>query len=129
MKKDFDITKSVMDKIVRFERRRTWLWISRFITAAGILIGVALTFLLFAAKDIGERDTLSLLSLFGEDKEIVQEFWRDTLGIFWEELPQGKLAIGIGLLIIAVILFVINRRNIKLMVKKIKNIAKYTKRV
>ncbi len=129
MKKNIDLTNSVMEKVVRFEKRRTWLWISRFITAAGILIGVALTFLLFAAKDISERDTLSLLSLFGEDKEIVQEFWRDTLGIFWEELPQRKLAIGVGLLIIAIVLFVINRKRIKLMVKKIKNIAKYTKRV
>lgn len=128
MKKNLDLTKSVMDKIVKLERKRSWLWISRFITIVGILIAGALVFLLFAAKDIAERDTFSLLTLFGEDKEIIQEFWQDTLATFWEELPQRKLEIGFGLIVIAVILFFINRKKIKLMVRKIKNIAKYNKK-
>lgn len=129
MKKNFDLTKSVMERIVRFEKKRTWLWIWRFVVGIGILVAAALTFFVFAVKDVRERDTLSLFSLFGEDTEIIREFWRDTLGIFWQELPREKLAIGGGFLIIVFAIFVMNRKRIKFMVKKIKNIAKYTKRV
>lgn len=129
MKKNLDLTKPVMEKVVRFERRHIWIWVSRFVTILGILVAAAFAFLLFATKEIIERDTFSLLTLFGEDKEIIQEFWQDTLSIFWEELPHRKLALGIGFLITIVVLVVVNRKKITLMIKKVKTIVKYTKKV
>ncbi len=127
--KKIDITKSVMERIVKIEKRRTWVWIWRFVILNLVLVMGGLGFLIIAGKQIFEMDTLSILSLFGEDREIISGFWQDSISTFWEELPKVQLGIGVGLLIIVVIFIWIKRKRIKLMIKKIKNIAMYSKRV
>ncbi|HEX6977060.1 MAG TPA: hypothetical protein VF185_01705 [Patescibacteria group bacterium] len=126
--KNTDLTKSVMDKVVKIEKRRSWAWISRFVILNLILFLGGLGFLIIAGKQIFDMDTLSILSLLGEDREIISEFWQDSVSTFWEELPKAYIGLGIGLLIIVVILFWIKRKRIKLMIKKIKNIAMYAKK-
>ncbi len=127
--KKIDITKLVMERIVKIEKRRTWVWIWRFIILNLVLVIGGLGFLIIAGKQIFEMDTFSILSLFGEDREIISEFWQDSVSTFWEELPKLQLGIGVGLLIVVVIFIWIKRKRIKLMIKKIKNIAMYSKKM
>ena len=125
--KSVDVTKPVMEKVVRFEKRRSFWWIGRFFIILLVLCSAGLWLSWIAAEQIAERQTLELLTLFTQDREIISEFWQDTLTIFWEELPQGKLII-IGVLLLLIIMLILLTKKRRMIVwKRIQQIKKYIK--
>lgn len=125
--KTIDLTKPVMERVVRFERQRTTRWIRVFSVAVGILVVLVFVFLVRAWIRLSERHTWDLFALFLEDKEIILEFWQDTAMTFFEELPQkilltaGAVAAGIALL------FVFTVRKRAIILRKMRELAKRTK--
>ena len=125
--KSVDVTKPVMEKVVRFEKRRSFWWVGRFILVLLVLCSAGLWLSWIAAEQIAERQTLELLTLFTQDREIISEFSQDTITIFWEELPQGKLII-IGALILLIIGFILLTKKRRMVVwKRMQQIKKYIK--
>ena len=125
--KTMDLTKPVMERVVRLERQRTKRWIRVFSATVGILLFIVLVFLAQAWIRLSERHTRDLFTLLLEDKEIILEFWQDTAMVFFEELPQktlltaGAVATGIGMLFI----FTVRKRAI--IRRKMRELAKRTK--
>ncbi|MEK7129419.1 MAG: hypothetical protein AAB803_00215 [Patescibacteria group bacterium] len=125
--KTMDLTKPVMERVVRLERQRTKRWIRVFSATVGILLFIVLVFLAQAWIRLSERHTWDLFTLLLEDKEIILEFWQDTAMVFFEELPQktlltaGAVATGIGMLFI----FTVRKRAI--IRRKMRELAKRTK--
>lgn len=115
--KTIDVTRRVMGKVVRYERRHTLLWLGRFFTVIVVLGGAALTFMLVATRDLFSRDAFSVFSLFGEDWEIITEYWRDVLAVFWEELPKETLFLG-ALAILAIATIIIITRNQRRIIRR-----------
>jgi hypothetical protein len=97
--KRVDITKSVMDGVTQYEKDRSIRWVVRFWIIVAILVSLILWVLWYAGWQLQERGTWDLLALIWEDTEIIQEFWQDTVMIFFEELPIGSLYIAGGVLL------------------------------
>lgn len=121
--KPIDVTKPVMDKIVRFEERRTHAWMRLFRVSIGLLFTLSGVFIWQVWLQLYERQTLDLLTLVREDREIIQEFWQDSALVFIEELPQDTL-ITAGIFLLAIgIIFWVTRRKRKVIRKKLKELA------
>lgn len=116
-----------MEKVVRFEQQRTHAWMRLFRVSVGLLFALSGLFLYQVWLQLSERQTLDLLTLVQEDREIIQEFWQDSALVFFEELPQEALLLaGIFLLAIGIILWV-TRRKRKVIGKKLNELAMHRK--
>ncbi len=123
--KKIDVTKSVMNQVVGFEKRRSFWWIGKFLFILFVLGALGIWVFWIAATEILQRQTLELLTLFTQDREIIAQFWQDTIMVFFEELPQRKLAVSF-LALLGVVLFVLlTRKKFMIVWKKIQQLAKY----
>ncbi len=123
--KTIDVTKSVMDQVVGFEKRRSFGWLGRFFFILFVLGALGIWVFWIAAAEIFERQTLELLTLFTQDREIIAQFWQDTMMVFWEELPQRKLAVSFIALLGAILLVIFTRKKFMIVWRKIQQLAKY----
>lgn len=123
--KKVDITVSVMNKIVRFEKRETARWLRRYALFIAVFAALFLVAIGVAIRLFYERGTYDPLTLFFEDREIIAEFWRDTLRVLIEELPQrALLSASIALIVIAGVI-VMTRRKRTIIRRKLRELAKY----
>ena len=119
-----DVTRSVMEKITRYERERSGVWVLRFRAFIGVLLGLAVLMLWRVWMQMQETGSLDLLSLFWEDAEIIREFWKDTMSVFWEELPQEALVVaGVVLLSLCFVIWW-TRKKRKIITRRLTELAK-----
>ena len=121
------LTKKIMKKVIAFEKRRIIVWITRVFLAILILFLTTGSLFWLITRILGETKTLELLELFGEDWEIIQEFWQETLVTFWIELPLREIlifAVCLTLLILVVVLLI---KRFPIIRKKILAIKKFSK--
>lgn len=123
--KTIDVSKQVMDEVVHFEKKRSLWWLGRFLFILLVLLAAGISFLWIAVTQIFERQTLELLTLFTQNREIIGEFWQDTLLVFWEELPQKKLAVGLIALFAVGAMILVTRKQLRVLWKKMRQLAKY----
>lgn len=123
--KKVDLTGKVMGKVVGFEKRHVKWWLGKFILVISVLCA---SFIFSAAvfqKEVLQRRILDLLSLFTEDKEIIGQFWQDTLGVVWEEIPHELLFL-LGLIFLIFVIFIfVSRKRLKIIRKKMSQLEKY----
>jgi hypothetical protein len=123
--KTTDVSDAVMKRVVTLEKGRTRMWFFRFI-AVLIILGVLFVALTIRGYMlISERSGWDLLTLFYQDPEIIAAYWKDTLWIFWMELPQKTVSISIAVLGMIVIFIAITTRRRKILRKKLKQLDKY----
>jgi len=123
--KNIDLSNIVMSRIAKIEKKRTRAWILRFSLMLVILTLILLGVLWVIAQDIMEEKTLELLQLFLEDREIIADYWQDTLSIFWQELPHWWLVVAFILTFIAVVYLLSSRKKQQLLRRKMKELDKY----
>ena len=126
---DKKLTQKIMQKVASFEKRRTFRWVAIFGSA---LVVMALAFGVFSAfvwESLNESQALSLLTLFQEDREVIAEFWQDTLATFWEELPLRAVIIVVISLILLIVLFIVISRKLPVIKRRLKGLEKYQKNV
>jgi len=122
-----DITTSVMEKVTRFEEQRSKSWLSGFIFVL-IIIGISIIASGYRAYSILlERHTLDLLEIFYQDREILAEFWQDTMFILLAELPQRTLVLGVSLGVLLISVWVVTRNRRKVVQRRLEELAKRKK--
>lgn len=122
-----DVTRSVMRQVLQFEEKRTKGWLLIFsalvlLIASCIALGLVRTYFILA-----EQHTWDVLELFGQDREIIAEFWQDTLIIFWTEIPKVTLFFSIGLLLVLILVWIITRRQRQIVRRRLTEFAKRRK--
>lgn len=123
--KSAKITHEVMNKVMEWERNRVYKWIAAFGVMVSVLVAMGGAAGWSAGQKIGERKTLDLVQIFGEDKEIVADYWQDGVRVFWEELPKADLAVGWGAVGIVVMAWLITAKKRKIVRQKLKQVIKY----
>lgn len=119
-----DLTKSVMENVARFERSRSTSWLWRFRITLSTLLVLVLLVLWRVWRQLQESNSLDLLTLFGQDIEIIREFWQDTVSVFLSELPQRALLIaGVIVLVIGCIIW-LTRRKRRVIARRLDQLAK-----
>lgn len=103
--KNFDVSGQVMKKIVRLEETRTRRWMRWFYAMVAVLAILAGIFLWASIATLSDLQAWDLLSIFSQDREIIADFWQDTIMTFIEELPIET--IGIAVIVLAGILFIV----------------------
>ena len=127
--KKVDLTKEVMGKVVGFEKSQIKWWLGRFFVILTVLLGVLGFCILIFQQLLTDLRISELVSLWNEDTEIVSEFWQDTIGIIWEEIPHEIIYLVIFILLILIIYIVKSRQKMKIISKKLKYLEKYKKSV
>lgn len=123
--KQVDLTKSVMRKVVSFERKRVKWWLTRFFAVLIGLLSTLLAFLWLFQQALVERSVFDLFTLMTEDREIIEQFWQDTLGVIWEELPHRLLFLLLIIFIIIIIFIIRSRKKLTVVKTKVRQLAKY----
>ncbi len=122
--KRVDVTKSVMEKVARYEETRSSGWLWRF----RIFLGVVATLFIVAVWHIGnqvrESGSLDLLAIFQEDAEIIREFWHENIVVFFEELPQDAVVFAVLLVLLSVSFIAYTRKTRKIMARRLAELAK-----
>jgi hypothetical protein len=113
-----DVSNKVMQDVVGFETKQIKRWKGAFYIVLSLLVIISLFTLYFIYHILKLQGTFDLLELFSEDKEIIAEFWQDTIMVFWEELPyKAVLLVFISILFI-IGLIVGTRRRRKILKRK-----------
>lgn len=116
-----------MDKVVRFEEQRTRRWLTVFVVLVVFLAVVAAVLLLRTYAVISERHTLDVLEIFYEDREVISEFWQDTLAVAIEELPQKTIVLGSSALVLLGILWIVTKHRRQVVARRLQELAKRKK--
>ena len=125
--KKTDIAKSVMEQVTVYEEHRSKVWLTGFIVAI-IVIGISILAAGVRAYTIlAERHTLDLLEIFYQDKEILAEFWQDTMMVILAELPQRTVMVGFSFAVLLVMVWIITRRKRGVVRRRLTELAKRKK--
>jgi hypothetical protein len=124
--KIIDVSRSVMEKIVGYERQRVTLWFRTFVAIVGTLILASLVVLLFVIRDLLEKRAFDFIELFFQDREIIAEFWLEVLVTFWGELSTELITLAVCILGALLIFVIITKRRRAIMQKKLHQLEKLT---
>jgi hypothetical protein len=115
-KQEQPLEEEILKKVYKYEAQRTHKMIlSLFLGFMFVQFFIVLTASVLY-QTLKEQETLDLLQLFGEDMDIIREYFGDVVYAFWIESPQGLLLTFLILLltIFGIIFFVVkNYRKIK----------------
>lgn len=117
-----------MDKVARFEERRTKRWILCFLAIILVLGMGFLWAFLRSFVTLSEQQTFAVLELLWEDREIITEFWQETLSTVVIELPRWTLSIGVGVVFLFVSFWISTRHKRTITRRRIAELAKWKKK-
>ena len=123
-----DITSRVMGNVIAFEKKRS----KRFLWGFGLLVLVlgvmSLILGIQTIQNIYEFQTFDALTILGQDREIIREYWQEAAFILENELPWDLLIPGAMVVLGIVGLVLVTRNRRRLTQKRLQNVAKYNKK-
>lgn len=96
--KHIDISHDVMKAVSVYEQKRSRSYLWRVFFILWILVVIGIVGCIYIGNRLYDQDTFSLLELFSQDIEIIRDYWRDTLSIFFTELPIWPSVLSILLI-------------------------------
>lgn len=125
--KKTDLTEPVMQKIVNFEKKRTRHWLLIFFGIIFILLLTVLATTSITIKQMIDFQTFDMLTLFNENREIISDFWQETLATVWAEMPEQVVATAFLAVLLIIFIVVVTRSRRKIIKKRIAELEKYRK--
>jgi hypothetical protein len=122
--KKIDISKSVMNKVVQFERHRSRRWLRiLYIVLATLAVGAS-AFLWISWDMLTQMQSWDLLSIFWQDKEIIADYWQETVMTFLAEIPTEIVIAAAATICMGIIIIVATRKRRKVMERRVRELAK-----
>ncbi len=115
-----------MHNVVRFERSRSRTWLRLFYGIVSILCVLFGMFLWISWKTITDLQGWDLLTIFTQDREIISDYWQDTVMTFIAELPLETVFWAVGILIVIVVIVWMTRKRRKIVHYRMRELAKHT---
>jgi hypothetical protein len=122
--KKIDVSENVMKNVTRFEKSRSQMWLRRFYAAIVVMALLGGVFLWMSWQTITDLQGWDLLTIFTQDKEIIRDYWQDTVMTFIEELPVETLLVAAVALIGLVIIIFVTRKRRKIYEHRMRELAK-----
>lgn len=82
---------SIMERIIRYERRRTRRWLVVFWLLIIAFVGWLALSIVSVVEVLRHRQSLQVLSIFTEDWEVIREGWFDAFRSIWTDVPRTGL--------------------------------------
>lgn len=106
------LDKEIISGVYDFEKKRTISGVIRYIFFILLFSIITISCLVITYSILKEQQTLDLLDLFFEDKEIIAQYLGDVLNIFYIEMPkEWVLILLISVLLLCVSLFIILKKS------------------
>lgn len=125
MKKKPDISRRVMDQVVRYEERNAATWRTKFLIVLICLFGLLAVGIYLLIQYFSEYQLFALFELFQQDREIILEYWQSTLSVIWDETPKDIVFLGLCVCVIIVIYLLVTRKKRNILKKKMQQISAY----
>lgn len=122
--KNIDVSESVMKKIARFEKSRSSTWLGGFYAGIGVMALLIGVFFWMSIQTISDFRGWDLLTIFTQDREIIRDYWQETIGTFLSELPIETIIIALGVLVLLIIIVIITRKRRKVYEYRMRELAK-----
>ena len=126
--KTHDVSRQVMDSVVRFENIRTRRWWTLFIAVIFVLLGSAGIAVYIAGTSLFEEEIRNLVALYFEDFDMIKNLWQDALEFIWAIVPKELIYFAVCIIIFVGILIILTRSKRRLNAKRLQSIARYTDR-
>lgn len=114
-----------MTKIIAFEKRRVAVWLTWFVSALLALVVFVVAAIWVFGAEVVRRQTVDLVALFAEDREIIAEFWQDTVQTIVAELPLEPLLLGAGVVGVLALLWVVTKRERGRILHRVRDLASF----
>lgn len=125
MKKNSHLNDKIMGQVVKFEKKRTYLYIGEVIASIIFFSSIGLILFFLAKFVLEESETLEVLSLFKEDGETIGDLWQEVYFVLKEEVPW-RLVLGfLGSFTITLSIGIIFIKNFHLIKKRLQTIRHY----
>lgn len=116
-----------MDKVARFEQERSTRWVTIFASII-LLLAVGIGILAYRVYAImAERQTWDVLEILYEDKEIISEFWQDTLSVALQEVPEQTAFAAFVLACILLGIWAVTKHRRRVIKRRLIELAKRKK--
>lgn len=96
----------ILKKVFVLETKRTTVEIIMRVVSILVLIGVVVFIIADIVNTLVQQQTLDVLQLFQEDREIVQKYFSEIMSTLYIELPKFEIVLSI-VLFLAIVLFVL----------------------
>ncbi len=116
-----------MDKVARFEHERSTRWITIFTATILLLAGGIGIFAYRVYAIMAERQTWDVLEILYEDKEIISEFWQDTLSVALQEVPERATLAVFVLTCLLLGIWAVTRHRRRVVKRRLAELAKRKK--
>ncbi len=124
--KKIDVTHDVMKHVSQYERVGISRFLTLFIGGVAVLCVLSIGGFILIINDLLSKRAFDLFELFTQDPEIIRDFWKDALIVFWDEIPQNLLLIVLLIIIMMIgVILVTQTKRAKIM-NKLKHLDKYS---
>lgn len=124
-KKSKSVVAGVMQSVVRYEQGKISLFWRIFFFGILFVCLAAIIVVTVLVATLHSQGTLDVLSLFGEDSEIIRENIIDSLEIVYMETPPVFLWLMAGIICVSVFALIFTRKTRTITKKKESEINKY----
>lgn len=125
MKRNINLNDKIMGQVVKFEKKRTYLYIGEAVVSVIFFAVISFVLLSLAKIVLEESETLEVLSLFKEDRETIGELWQEVYFILKEEVPWHLILGFLGSFAITITIGAIFIKNFHLIKKRLQTIRHY----
>lgn len=122
--KKIDVSESVMKKVTRFEQSRTSTWLGRFYAGVALLASLLIIYVWSSWQTITDLQGWDLLTIFAQDKEIIRDYWQDTVLTFIEELPLETILLALVVLVVLLLVIFKTKKSRKVYEHRMRLLAK-----
>lgn len=116
-----------MERIFRYEEKRTKRWIAIFFCAFFVLVAAIAWLFFLSIRTLSEQRTFDVFDILWEDREVLREFGQEVLTTFVIEFPKMTLNIGVTLVILFIGFWIVTRRKRIIVKRRVEELAKRKK--
>lgn len=100
------------------------MWLRGFYTGVVVMVILVGIFFWSSIQTISDLQGWDLLSVFTQDREIIRDYWQDTVLTFITELPLETLAVAFAIFVFLVIIVFITRKRRMIYEFRMRELAK-----
>lgn len=126
--KQVNLVHPVMEKVVRFEKKRVWWWIGRLLAIFAVLCVLLIGSLYLLARSLLEEEVVMLLSLYTQDVSMLRRFWAEALSFVWEVEPHEVAYVAGGAVVIFLAIIYATRHKRRVILRRLKTLDNFSKK-
>ncbi len=124
-----DVTTSVMGRVVKYEKKRTSVWMWTLVAALGVLAALLAGSIYVVGTSFFEDEFSWLVSFYFVDFDTFRQTWREAVSFVWDIIPHSFVYFALFLAAVIVAAIFLTRSKRRIMKRRQKEADGYAKRL